>query len=141
MEKTSKKLSRRLAREYAVQALYSWQVSKNDISEIKYQFLVKKNKKVDTDYFKKIMDGVFFHKKYLDDIMKDFLFNHEKTLGAIEKSILLLTVFELSKSDVPYKVVINEGIELAKTFCAQGTYKFINGVLDAIGTKIRPNKK
>lgn len=141
MRKILNTLSRRLAREYAVQAIYSWQISKNDINEVKYPFLMKKNKNVDIDYFEKILDGIFFHKEYLDSIMKNYLLDHTKTLGEIEKAILLLTVFELSKSDIPYKVVINEGIELAKSFCSQGSYKFINGVLDTLGPHIRPNKK
>ena len=63
-------------------------------------------------------------------------------LGQVEKAVLRIALFELSKrSDVPYKVAINEAIELAKTFGAEDSHKFVNGVLDKAAPVIRPNKK
>ena len=63
-------------------------------------------------------------------------------LGQVEKAVLRIALYELSKrSDVPYKVAINEAIELAKSFGAEDSHKFVNGVLDKAAPVIRPNKK
>ena len=107
-----KPAARRRARECAVQALYSWQLSQNDIADVEYQFL----------------------KPYLSRLLEE--------LGQVEKAVLRIALYELSKrSDVPYKVAINEAIELAKSFGAEDSHKFVNGVLDKAAPVIRPNKK
>ena len=104
-----KPAARRRARECAVQALYSWQLSQNDIADVEYQFLAEQD---------------------------------VKELGQVEKAVLRIALYELSKrSDVPYKVAINEAIELAKSFGAEDSHKFVNGVLDKAAPVIRPNKK
>ena len=117
-----KPAARRRARECAVQALYSWQLSQNDIADVEYQFLAEQDvKDVDVLY-------------YLSRLLEE--------LGQVEKAVLRIALFELSKrSDVPYKVAINEAIELAKTFGAEDSHKFVNGVLDKAAPVIRPNKK
>ncbi|MGL4196035.1 MAG: transcription antitermination protein NusB, partial [Edwardsiella piscicida] len=62
--------------------------------------------------------------------------------GQVERAILRVSIYELSKrQDVPYKVAINEGIELAKTFGAEDSHKFVNGVLDKVAPQVRPNRK
>ena len=134
---------RRRARECAVQALYSWQLSKNNISDVKYQFLNEHDiKNVDISYFCRLIFGVAINSKNLDVLMTPYLSRNLTTLSHIEKAVLRISLYEFSKcSDVPYKVIINEGIELAKVFGATDSYKFINGVLDKIGPQIRPNLK
>lgn len=73
--------------------------------------------------------------------MKPYLSRLLEELGQVEKAVLRIALFELSKrSDVPYKVAINEAIELAKTFGAEDSHKFVNGVLDKAAPVIRPNK-
>jgi hypothetical protein len=77
----------------------------------------------------------------LDGLMKPYLSRLLEELGQVEKAVLRIALFELSKrDDVPYKVAINEAIELAKTFGAEDSHKFVNGVLDK-GPVIRPNKR
>ena len=80
--------------------------------------------------------------KELDKLMVPYLSRQLKELGYVEYAVLRIALFELSQcQDVPYKVAINEAIELAKTFGAEDSHKFINGVLDKIAPKIRPNRK
>ncbi|MDU1746406.1 MAG: transcription antitermination factor NusB [Klebsiella aerogenes] len=121
-----KPAARRRARECAVQALYSWQLSQNDIADVEYELL----------------SGVATNSAYLDGLMKPYLSRQLEELGQVEKAVLRIALFELSKrDDVPYKVAINEAIELAKTFGAEDSHKFVNGVLDKAAPVIRPRKK
>ncbi|WP_205438558.1 transcription antitermination factor NusB [Edwardsiella tarda] len=138
-----KPAARRRARECAVQALYSWQISKNDIADIEYQFLSEQDvKDVDVNYFRELLFGVASNADYLDGLMAPVLSRQLDELGQVEKAILRVSIYELSKrQDVPYKVAINEGVELAKTFGAEDSHKFVNGVLDKIAPQVRPNRK
>ncbi|VFP78558.1 Transcription antitermination protein NusB [Candidatus Erwinia haradaeae] len=131
--------SRRRARECAVQALYAWQVSNNNMSEIEYQILEENNiKDIDIIYFRELINGIVMYNVQLDKLIEPHLSRDLADLGLVEKAILRIALFELHKrSDVPYKVAINEGIELAKVFGAQDSHKFINGVLDKVSLQIR----
>ncbi|AFI91354.1 transcription antitermination factor NusB [Pectobacterium parmentieri] len=138
-----KPAARRRARECAVQALYSWQLSKNDIADVEHQFLSEQDvKDVDIAYFRELLAGVATQAEKLDQLMAPFLSRQIDELGQVEKAILRLAMFELSKrEDVPYKVAINEAIELAKTFGAEDSHKFVNGVLDKAAPSVRKGKK
>jgi N utilization substance protein B len=138
-----KPAARRRARECAVQALYSWQLSKNDIADVEHQFLSEQDvKDVDITYFRELLAGVATQAEKLDQLMAPFLSRQIEELGQVEKAILRLAMFELSKrEDVPYKVAINEAIELAKIFGAEDSHKFVNGVLDKAAPSVRKGKK
>ncbi|MBA0167520.1 transcription antitermination factor NusB [Pectobacterium carotovorum] len=138
-----KPAARRRARECAVQALYSWQLSKNDIADVELQFLSEQDvKDVDITYFRELLAGVATQAEKLDQLMAPFLSRQIEELGQVEKAILRLAMFELSKrEDVPYKVAINEAIELAKVFGAEDSHKFVNGVLDKAAPSVRKGKK
>ncbi len=138
-----KPAARRRARECAVRALYSRQLSQNDIADVEYQFLSEQDvKDVDVLYFRELLSGVATNSAYLDGLMKPYLSRLLEELGQVEKAVLRIALFELSKrDDVPYKVAINEAIELAKTFGAEDSHKFVNGVLDKAAPAIRPHKK
>nr|WP_202209931.1 MULTISPECIES: transcription antitermination factor NusB [Hafnia] len=138
-----KPAARRRARECAVQALYSWQISKNDIADVEYQFLSEQDvKDVDISYFRELLSGVATNAEYLDGLMAPVLSRQLEELGQVERAVLRISLFELSKrEDVPYKVAINEGIELAKTFGAEDSHKFVNGVLDKVAPTIRKSKR
>lgn len=133
--------ARRKAREYAVQALYSWQLSNNNINDILNQFRKKKEiKNIDQVYFFELIVGVTENSKHLDTLMTPYLSRAISELGQIEKAILRISFFELDKRhDIPYKVTINESIELAKLFGAKDSHKFINGVLDKASFILRKN--
>ncbi len=100
-------------------------------------------KDVDVLYFRELLSGVATNSAYLDGLMKPYLSRQLEELGrGLKKAVLRIALFELSKrDDVPYKVAINEAIELAKTFGAEDSHKFVNGVLDKAAPVIRPHKK
>lgn len=102
-----KPAARRRARECAVQALYSWQLSQNDIADVEYQFLAEQDvKDVDVLYFRELLVRVATNTAYLDGLMKPYLSRLLEELGQVEKAVLRIALYELSKrSDVPYKVV------------------------------------
>ncbi len=127
-----KPVARHRARECAVQALYSWQVSSNDITIVEYQFLTEQDLNgVDIAYLRELIFGVSMHARLLDSMMVPYLSRQLNNLGQVERAVLRIALFELKmREDIPYKVAINEAIELAKTFGAEDSHKFINGVLD-----------
>lgn len=135
--------ARRLARELAVQALYSWQMSGNDIAQVELHLATSNDmKKVDTSYFQTLFRGVVKQLGDLDTAIKPYLGRLPEEIDPIEKAILRIATFELvERIDVPYRVVINEAIELAKSFGAEESHKFINGVLDKAIRKLRQHEK
>jgi transcription antitermination protein NusB len=131
---------RRRARECAVQAIYSWQVSRNDLADVETSFVAEQDMKgVDAKYFRELLNGVAKNTSELDDKMTPYLTERSiNELGQVELAILRIALYELIKrQDVPYKVVINEAIDLTKTFGAADSHKFVNGVLDKIAPTIR----
>jgi N utilization substance protein B len=124
--------ARRLARELAVQAVYSWQLSKNPVEKIELSMVTSNEMaKVDVEYFLELLRSVVKDCAELDKKIKPYLGRLPEELDPVEKAILRIATYELvARIDVPYKVVINEAIELAKTFGAEESHKFINGVLD-----------
>lgn len=131
-------LSRKKARRFALQALYAWLVSKNDLHKIEQYFLtVHADESFDRDYFHTLLFEVAKKADSLDQQMKPFLSRPVDDLDYIEHSILRLALYELNdRPEIPYKVVINEALELAKTFGAAESFKFVNGVLDKIAKEI-----
>jgi transcription antitermination protein NusB len=131
---------RRRARECAVQAIYSWQVSRNNLADVETSFIAEQDMKgVDAKYFRELLNGVAKNTAELDDKMAPYLTERSvEELGQVELAILRIALYELMKRhDVPYKVVINEAIDLTKTFGAEDSHKFVNGVLDKIAPTIR----
>ena len=131
--------ARRRARQYALQALYQWQLSDTSPQEIELEFLVHHIKqKADLDYFKELINQIPKQHDELDEHMKPFLSRPIKELDPIELAILRLGTYELAKRiDIPYRVAINEALELTKKFGSIEGYKFVNGVLDQIAKKLR----
>ncbi|URJ32913.1 transcription antitermination factor NusB [Candidatus Blochmannia vicinus] len=133
-----KTISRRRARECALQALYSWQLSKNNAKEIENYIITERDiQNLNVSYFHKLYIGVINFAEELDRLMIPHLSRSLEKLGYIEHVVLRIALFELIKcNDIPYKVAINEAIELVKIFGAEKSHKFINGVLDKIVTQI-----
>lgn len=125
---------RRRARECAVQALYSWQLSNNSVEMVELAFVTDQDLKgVDKPYFHKLFRQTVENVESVDNEIRPFLDRSFDELDPIEKAILRLAVYELKfEQDVPYKVVINEAIEVAKTFGAEESHKYINGILDRV---------
>lgn len=127
-----KPAARRKSRKLATQAIYSWQLSGNNMADIEQQMLVENNvSKLDIDYFRDLIQGVATHAEKLDDLVRPHLDRPFKDIDMVEKAILRLGAYELKyRIDVPVKVAINESIELAKVYGAEDSHKFVNGVLD-----------
>lgn len=122
-----------------MQALYQWQLAGAAVSDIEAQFLANQDfAKADREYFHDLLHGVPAQVKELDELLTPYLDRRVEELSQIEKAILRLGAFELKERlDVPYRVVINEGIELAKVFGADDSFKYVNGVLDKLARKLR----
>ncbi len=127
------------ARRFAIQALYQWQLSGLDIGDIKKQFYEEHNfKKIDAKFFDEVIYKIPSSIDELEEMIKPHLSRSYSDIDPIEKGILLLGCYELAyRPDVPYRAVINEAIELAKTYGAEDAHKFINGVLDKVAQQIR----
>ncbi|MCR3755072.1 MAG: Transcription antitermination protein NusB [Candidatus Westeberhardia cardiocondylae] len=138
-----KSIIRRHTRMHVVQFLYAWQISHNKITEVDIEFLISLNKQnVDIVYFRKLYFGSIMYIEILDKLIFPYTTRSLYEVGYVERSILCLALFEfVYQKNVPYKVIINEAIELSKIFGSQKSYKFTNKILDKIGINIRPNKK
>ncbi|WP_304639488.1 transcription antitermination factor NusB [Pseudomonas sp.] len=131
--------ARRKARSMAVQALYSWQIADQPVSDIEAQFRTDNDfSKVDGAYFHELLTGVPRNLTELDEHLGSVLDRPVKDVDPIELAVLRIGVYELSRRiDVPYKVVINEGIEMAKIFGATDGHKYVNGILDKLAPRLR----
>jgi transcription antitermination protein NusB len=125
---------RRKARRLATQAIYQWQMTKDNVADIAQQFALEQDTKgVDLDYFRDLLFGVSVHVKELDAVFSPYLSRPLAELDVVDKAVLRLATYELTRrEDVPYRVVINEAIELAKAFAADESHRFVNGVLDKV---------
>ncbi len=125
---------RRKARRLAVQAIYSWQLSGNNIADVEHEFLTEQSLDgVDVAYFRELFSGVATKKAQLDEQFTPFLDRPIDEVSPVEKAIVRLATYELTfRKDVPFKVAINEAIELAKAFGADESHKFVNGLLDKL---------
>lgn len=135
-----KAAARGRARRIAMQALYQWYMTDNELNVIESECHVENDMaSVDTEYFSEIFRGVAKNKTDIDEEFKPFLVGvgFDK-LDPISLSVLRLATFELKhRIDVPYKVVINEAINLTKKYGAADSHKFINGVLDKVAPVLR----
>ncbi len=131
---------RRKARELAVQAIYSWQLSQNSVTDIEVNFLTDNSaRRFDIPYFQQLLHGVTKSVGSIDKAISPHVDRPLEDVDHVEKAILRVAIYELKDcQDVPYRVVINEAIELAKSFAADDSHKFVNGVLDKAVKLIRP---
>ncbi len=130
---------RRKARKLALQALYQWHVAESPVTQIEAEFLADNDMaKVDQEYFSEVLRGVPRSKSELDSFIAKHTDRSPKEMTPIELAILRMGTYELiHRIDVPYKVIINEGVELSKTFGANEAHRFVNGVLDKLAQELR----
>ena len=129
---------RRKARTLIVQALYQWHISKSEPLEIEAQFHEQNGGKIDWEYFSEVFLEIPKQQEALDKHIGPLLDRELKSLDPVERALLYLGTFELAnRIDIPYRVVINECVELAKTFGATDGHKYINGVLDKLAKTLR----
>ncbi len=127
------------ARRHAVQALYQWQIAGQDVADIVNQFLEEQSlESFEVPYFQDLLHGVPNHLGELDELLKPALDRAIESVDPVERAVLRLGAYELRfKPEVPYRVVINEAVELAKVFGAEQGHKYVNGVLDQVAKKVR----
>ncbi len=130
---------RRVARTLLMQAVYQWQLAGQNLNEIEAQFQVDNDfSGVDGEYFSEGLRAIAHQVSELDELFAGFLDRGVSELDPVELAILRLAAWEFSQRiDVPYRVVLNEGIELAKTFGATDGHKYVNGVLDKLAGRLR----
>lgn len=126
--------ARRKARRFALQALYGWQLTHNELGDIEAQYLHDNDmRKVDRQYFHDLLHGVPARLDEIEEALSPALDRKIGELTQVEKAVLRIAVFELlARLDIPVRVVINEAIELAKAFGAEDSFKYVNGVLDKV---------
>lgn len=131
--------ARKKARRFAMQGLYQWQITGTSVKEIEKQFLEENDmKKVDMLYFRELMSGVVTQTDVLEEKISPLLDRKMAELDPVTLAILRLSCFELKdRIDIPYRIVINEGIELAKMFGSEDSHRFVNGILDKLAKDLR----
>lgn len=130
---------RRRARHYALQGLYQWSMTHADLAEIEAEFRVDNDfSNVDGEYFNALLTGTARNAVELDQLYAGLLDRALDDLDPIERALLRMGAYELrDRIDVPYKVVINEAVALAKKFGATDSYRYVNGVLDKVARQLR----
>lgn len=138
-ENVKKKLSeRQKARRMVLQALYQWELAGAPVTDIQAEFRSYYLGKIDWAYFNEVFSAIPPRVRELDEVLKPLLDRDIESLDPVELSLLRFGMFELlHRIDVPYKVVINECVELARVFGATDGHKYINGILDRAARTIR----
>ena len=131
--------ARHRARESAVQALYQWEMADENLTEIELQFLLhNSSKKIDQAYFRELLHEIPSRLTEIEESMRPYLTRPLEELDPVELSVLRLSIYELLyHPEIPYRVVINEALELTKRFGSSDGYKFINGVLDKFAKQLQ----
>jgi N utilization substance protein B len=132
--------ARRRAREFAVQGIYQWQLAGNEPSAIiQHLSEVEGFRKADAGYFTALVRETVTHAADLDCTLAPLLDRTLAELSPVEHAVLLIAAFEFAhRPEVPYRVVINEAVELAKTYGGADGHKYVNGVLDKLAAQLRP---
>ena len=131
------------ARKAAVQALYQWQVTGQNLNLIEQyfidqQFFAENADDVQKNYFSELFHGVPQDLIAIDELLSEFVDRAVDAVDPVERAVLRLGTYELIHcADTPYKVIINESINLAKCFRADGSHRYFNGILDIVAQKQR----
>tara|TARA_B100000929_G_scaffold290196_1_gene283009 strand:+ start:2144 stop:2575 length:432 start_codon:yes stop_codon:yes gene_type:complete len=132
------KTSKQRSRERVVQALYQWLTSGEDLAIIEHQFLNQKEGKISKSFFSNLLRNIHNNITILDGLIDPTINRSTEELGSVEHAVLYLGAYELKfHPEVPYRVVINESVEISKLYGAEGSYKLINASLDRLANNIR----
>lgn len=134
--------ARRRAREYALQGLYQWLVGGQDAAEIEGHLKQADGfDKADVAHFREVLHGATGGADALRAEFARFIDRDLEELSPVEHAILLIGTYELKhRQEIPYRVVINEAVELAKSFGGTEGFKYVNGVLDKVAAALRPHE-
>lgn len=133
------KSARRRAREFALQGLYQWLISRSDAGEIDAHLRASPGfDKADKPYLDTLLHGVIGEADTLSAELQPCLDRPIDQLSPVERAVLMIGAYEMRHQiDIPYRVVINEGVELTKTFGGVEGYRYVNGVLDKFAAQAR----
>ncbi len=133
------KSKRRISRELVLQGLYQWRLTGETENAIASQLReTQVFCRADEEFFSRLLSGVLAHVIQLEQTIQPYLDRPIKELSPVEYGILLLSTYELIHFlDVPYRAIINEAIELARIYGGSDGYKYVNGVLDKLASKLR----
>lgn len=136
------KTARRRAREFALQALYAWQIARGSPSEIVEQVRGYEGfERADAMLAETLVRGVAERAAELEGLISPCLNRSFASLSPVERAILYIGTFELcSEHHTPFKVIVNEAIELGKSFGGTDGHKFVNGVLEKLAARLRPEE-
>ena len=134
--------SRRKSRELALKGLYQYLLSPKELLLIVREMADEAEfSRADETYFRSLLEGVFEKMSELDNRIAQFLDRPIAELSPIEHAILLISAYELIFDvSIPYRVAINEGVELAKSYGGTDGHKYVNGVLDKLAAEARPSE-
>ena len=132
--------AKRRARKRLVQALYQWQLNKSPAKTIITQFLTEQDMgKVDQLFFQQTLHGIVDNMEEIQAEISPLIDRSSYAVGEVEKAIMMIGVYEFKNHiETPYKVILNEAIELAKQYGGDGAHTFINGTLHKASKKLRP---
>jgi N utilization substance protein B len=131
--------ARSLARRAAVQALYQWQMTGLDLSEIERQFVEEHGMaQADLAFFRDLLHGVPKNLNALDAALAEFLDRSIVSVDLVERAVLRMGCYELLfRPETPYRVILNEAIKFAKEFGSVQGYRYVNGILDKVALRCR----
>ena len=134
--------ARARSRRFALQALYQWDLSGMDLAEIQRQFAEAEDfGRADRDYFIELLKSVPARLESIDRDITEYLDRPMEQVDPVERAILRIATYELLyRIDVPYRVILNEAITLTRKFGAEQGHAFVNGVLDKLAHKLRPDE-
>jgi len=136
------KNARHKARELALQGLYQWLLAEEHAQEIRTHLAEFKGyAKADQNYLGQLLNGVIADAGELEAAFAPLLDRPVDELSPVERGVLLIGTYELAHMpEVPYRVVINEAVELAKSYGGTDGHKYVNGVLDKLSARLRPDE-
>ena len=127
------------SRRLAMQAVYQWQMTGDNITDIKQQFFDENNmSQFDAEFFSELVSGVASSISELDTLLEKYMSRSAESVDPVERSILRLATYEfVNRFDVPYRVVLNEAVNITKEYCAENSHAFVNAVLDKVAREVR----
>jgi len=139
VKKTSVAKKRGKSRRLAMQAIYQWQMTGDSITGIKQQFVEENNMaKLDAEFFSQMVSGVASSISELDPLLEKYMTRTTESVDPVERAILRLATYEfINRLDVPYRVVLNEAVNITKEYCSENSHAFVNAVLDKVAKEIR----
>ncbi len=127
------------SRMLAMQAIYQWQMTGDEMTVIEKQFFEEnKPESMDAEYFTGLLHGVVKDADDIDKCLEKYMDRQVPSVDPVERAILRLGCYEFLKClDVPYRVILNEAVNLTKKFCAEKSHTFVNAVLDKVAHELR----